>query len=200
MKFVESPTNPTKGLVDYIIKSSISFLRGFKFYLLNHIISHVPLEIFRNFTYIKIYKYKIHSKAAIHINVKFFGKTISIGENSVLNSETLIDGRGGCIIGNNVSISRKTTILTMGHDYNNSSFNLKGGLVTIMDDVWIGYDSLILPGVTVGRGAVIAAKSVVTKDIPDYAVVAGNPAKIINTRKIQSYNSVYYSPFFGGQS
>jgi len=56
------------------------------------------------------------------------------------------------------------------------------GIILIGDDVWIGIDSLILSGISIGRGAVIAARSVITKDIPPYAIVGGNPAKIIKYR------------------
>lgn len=199
-RFVESPSNQTNGYFDFLYKSVISILRGLKFYMLNHIILHLPSNSLRNTLYRYLYKFKINRHAAVHINVKFFGKFIEIGENTVINSESLIDGRAGCFIGENVSVSRKTTILSMGHDYNDPLFKLKGGSVRINDDVWIGYDALILPGITIGKGAVVAAKSVVTKDVPDYVVVGGNPAKIITTRKKQTYESVYYRPFFGGQS
>jgi virginiamycin A acetyltransferase len=56
------------------------------------------------------------------------------------------------------------------------------GDIVIGNDVWLGYESLIMPGVKIGNGAVIASKSVVTKDVPDYAIVGGNPAKIIRKR------------------
>lgn len=56
------------------------------------------------------------------------------------------------------------------------------GNTVIGNDVWIGYDATIMPGITVGNGAIIASKSVVTKDVPDYAIVAGNPAKVVNYR------------------
>ncbi len=55
--------------------------------------------------------------------------------------------------------------------------------VTICDDVWIGARVIILPGVTVGKGAIIAAGAVVTKDVPEYAIVGGNPARVIKMRK-----------------
>lgn len=55
--------------------------------------------------------------------------------------------------------------------------------VTIGDDVWIGARVIILPGVTIGQGAILAANAVVTKDVPEYAVVGGNPAKLIKFRK-----------------
>lgn len=57
----------------------------------------------------------------------------------------------------------------------------KGDMI-ISNDVWIGYDSTIMPGIKIGNGAIIASKSVVTKDVPDYAVVGGNPAKVIKYR------------------
>ena len=52
----------------------------------------------------------------------------------------------------------------------------------IANDVWIGYDSTIMPGIKIGNGAIIASKSVVTKDVPDYTIVGGNPAKVIKYR------------------
>lgn len=59
---------------------------------------------------------------------------------------------------------------------------LSKGDITVGDDVWLGYGSIVLSGVHIGQGAVIAAGSVVTKDVPDYAIVAGNPAKILRYR------------------
>jgi virginiamycin A acetyltransferase len=56
------------------------------------------------------------------------------------------------------------------------------GDTVIGNDVWIGYDALIMPGVKIGNGAVIASRAVVTKDVPDYAIVGGNPATIIRKR------------------
>lgn len=198
--FVVSPDNVASSYFDYYRKITRALLSGIKYYFLNHILLKIPSNKVRYFFYKYIYKYKIDKNASIHINVKFLGHDIQIGENTVINSEVLIDGRAKCVLGNNISISRKVTILTMGHDYNDSNFRLKGKPVIIFDDVWIGYDALILPGVKIGKGAVIAAKSVVTKDVPNYTVVGGNPSKIIAKRKEQMYESVYYRPFFGGQS
>lgn len=65
------------------------------------------------------------------------------------------------------------------------SYPTKGDTV-IGNDVWIGYDATIMPGVTVGHGAIIATKAVVTKDIPPYAIVGGNPAKVIKMRFSES--------------
>lgn len=73
------------------------------------------------------------------------------------------------------------------------------GIITIGDDVWIGMETMILSGVTIGRGAIIAARSVITKDIPPYAIVGGNPAKVIKyrfgTETINSLLEVDFSKF-----
>lgn len=66
-------------------------------------------------------------------------------------------------------------------DFDFASLPYKGDTV-VGNDVWIGYDATIMPGVTIGDGAIIGSKAVVTKDVPPYAIVGGNPAKIIRTR------------------
>ena len=97
----------------------------------------------------------------------------------------------GCTVADNNSHShiwseRKNDVLDWkkGLDENKIGFykdwsNVKKGKVTIKDKAWIGFNCIILKGVTVGEGAIIGAGSVVTKDVPDWTIVAGNPAKII---------------------
>lgn len=99
-------------------------------------------------------------------------------------------------IGSFCSISDETIfILSSEHNYNNpSTYPFKTvlfgdgcdafskGDIVVKDDVWIGYRSVILSGITIGQGAIIAAGSVVTKDVPPYAIVGGNPAKVIKYR------------------
>ncbi|MFT4800290.1 MAG: acetyltransferase-like isoleucine patch superfamily enzyme [Flavobacteriaceae bacterium] len=109
---------------------------------------------------------------------------ISIGNNSVVNKRVLLDGRGGkLVIGNNVDIAQETNIWTLEHDVHDDYHKDKGGDVIIKDYVWIASRCTILPGVTIGRGAVVASNSVVTRDVPQMAIVGGVPAKIIGTRK-----------------
>lgn len=88
------------------------------------------------------------------------------------------------IIGNNVTFGPYVTIFGAGHDYKKLSLPDTAATVKICDNVWIGGNSTILQGVTIGKGAVIAACSVVTKDVEPYAVVAGVPAKKIKERSV----------------
>lgn len=201
-KFVESPSNQTHGLLQHLIEILKSLGRGARIYFRNHVLLYIPSYTIRNAYYRHIFKIRFPKRTAIHMGVRFFGKgqNISIGEWTVINSECLIDGREQCTIGENVSVSRRVTILTMGHEYNEASFGLKGAPVTIGNDAWIGFNALILPGVTIGQGAIVAAGSVVTKSVEPYAIVAGNPAVVKGKREIKEFSKVYYKPFFGGAS
>ncbi|GET45287.1 acyltransferase [Capnocytophaga felis] len=114
-------------------------------------------------------------------------KKFKIDATSHLKSDTLIECSGGVEIGAYFHTGRGLTIFSTNHNYeSNSSIPydeediIKS--VTIKDFVWIGSNVTIVPGVTIGEGAVVGAGSVVTKNIPDCAVVGGNPAKILKYR------------------
>lgn len=94
----------------------------------------------------------------------------------------MLDARNGITIGNNVSLSMGVWIWTMEHDPQDSYYQAKGGPVVIEDYAWISCRVVILPGVTIGQGAVVAAGAVVTKDVPPYEIVGGVPAKVIGER------------------
>lgn len=109
---------------------------------------------------------------------------ISIGNFTTINKSVLLDGRGGTIsIGDNVDIAQEVNVWTMQHDYNDPDYKTKGKDVIIDDYVWIASRATILPGVHIGRGAVVATGAIVTKDVPPLAVVAGVPARVISYRK-----------------
>lgn len=102
--------------------------------------------------------------------------------------------RGKCFIGNGTIIGPRCKIHTSNHQYvgemlpYDSTYNVKD--VKIGENVWIGADVSIMPGVTIGEGAVIAACTCVTKDVPPLAVVGGNPFKIIKYRDSNKYHSL----------
>lgn len=89
-------------------------------------------------------------------------------------------------IGRNVAVAPEVSFLAAGHDYTRLSLPDTAGSITVGDYAWIGARSVILQGVTIGEGAVIAAGSVVTRDIPPYTVAAGVPARVIKQRKLKN--------------
>ena len=126
---------------------------------------------------------KIGKNSEINMNLYVFNyKGIKIGSHSHINRSCFIDARAGVTIGNNVSISHNVSIITGSHDIQSINFSGVFRPIKIDDYVWIGINSTILQGVHIGKGAVVAAGSVVTKDIPPYTIVGGVPAKIISTR------------------
>ena len=122
---------------------------------------------------------------------------ITIGMHSIINSYCQLDGRGGSIfIGNNVDIAQETNIWTLEHDPNDNNHVTCCGNVIIDDFVWIASRVTILPEIHIGRGAVIACGAVVTKDVPEMAIVGGVPAKIIGTRENKLEYILEYRPLF----
>lgn len=114
------------------------------------------------------------------------GRGITLGNNSGLGVRCFV--RGPLSIGENVMMGPDVTILTNGHNIERVDIPMmqQGGLVkgvVIGNDVWIGMRSIIMPGVKIGNGVVIGAGAIVTKDVPDYTIVGGCPAKVIRYRK-----------------
>ena len=170
---------------------------GFTFYIVNHFFSHIPSYSIRHWAYKKILKIKLGKDSSIHINSFVTGNNIVIGDYSTIGRRTYLDGRGGLKIGNCVSISPDVQLITASHDKDDPDFKNVLLPVIIEDYVWIGTRAIILPGVTLGFGCVVAAGAVVTKSIPPFAVAAGVPAKVkLGMRnKCFKYKPVYFFPF-----
>lgn len=99
-----------------------------------------------------------------------------------INQGCFLDARGGIKIGNSVSVSHYVKLVTGSHDVQSSDFKGIFKPIVIKDYAWIGVGAIILQGVTIGKGAVVAAGAVVTKDVPDFCIVGGVPAKMIGNR------------------
>jgi acetyltransferase-like isoleucine patch superfamily enzyme len=112
----------------------------------------------------------------------------SIGEHSFIGCNAVIGAGGGIEIGNHVLIGQSVNLHAENHNFADPDLRIDQQGVTyqgvrIEDDVWVGSKVTILDGVNIGKGAVIAAGAVVTKSIPEYAIVMGIPAKIVGSRK-----------------
>lgn len=145
-------------------------------------------HIVRRFIARKLFKY-CGKNVMIRNGVVFGnGKTIQIGENSQLGVNARIMSAKSVIIGKNVLMGPDVIIMDINHAFKDKEVPImfqgysESKEVRIKDDAWIGARVVILPGVTIGRGSIIAAGSIVTKDVPDYAIFGGNPAKLIKYR------------------
>ncbi|WP_081740968.1 acyltransferase [Hyphomicrobium sp. 802] len=139
---------------------------------------------------------KIGKKSSICAYCFITGYKIEIGENTAINRFTYLDGRVPLKIGNNVNISHYVIIQTLTHDPQNPDFVCLEKPVRIEDHVWLGTRAIICPGVTIGEGAVVAAGAVVTRDVPPYTIVAGNPARAIKERNRDLRYRTSYFPLF----
>lgn len=127
-------------------------------------------------------------KVVVHIGTKIRAPhKLSIGAGSIIGDNCTLDARSGLTIGRNVNISSNVSIWTLQHDHRSPSFACpttdKRRLAVIIEDrVWLGCNVIVLPGVTIGEGAVCCGGCVVTKDIEPYTVVAGIPARKVGER------------------
>lgn len=161
-----------------------------RIFLWNFFLKDLPGFYLRKILFKHFLKNNISLKCALHRGIDiFYVGGISINENTVVNKFVSLDGRGQLKIGKNVSISPYSRIITASHDPDSETFEYITKSVIIEDYVWIGTAAIILPGVKLGTGCVIAAGSVVTKNVDAYAIVGGNPAKFLRYRsKVLKYN------------
>jgi maltose O-acetyltransferase len=119
------------------------------------------------------------------------GRNVVIGHRSGLGLSAWLSTRGGLTIGNDVMIGPEVMIFTTNHRTDRLDLPMReqGATdepVVIGDDVWIGARAILLPGIRIGSGAIIAAGSVVTRDVPAGAIVGGNPARLIRLRRAET--------------
>jgi putative colanic acid biosynthesis acetyltransferase WcaF len=119
---------------------------------------------------------------------------VSIGTHSIVGRHCLLDGRGELRIGRNVNISSYTLIISGAHDFNDPGFEARFAPIVLEEYAWIATRVTVLSGVTIGRGAVVAAGAVVTKDIEPMTICAGVPARVIGARKAEPTYSMDYRP------
>ena len=134
--------------------------------------------------------------ATVCMHVTLLGpRGISIGDRSVVNAHSVLDGRGGLTIEHDVDIAMDVQIWTLEHDPDHPTHGTRSAEVLIEHHAWIASRAVILPGVTIGHGAVVATGAVVTRDVPPLTVVGGVPARAIAKRD----NPLTYRLSFGGR-
>lgn len=146
-------------------------------------IGYVPSHYFRRFFY-RFWGIKIGSGSTIHMGAVFYYPlNISIGNDSIIGENVVLDGRDKLTIRDHVDIASEVMIYNAQHNINDENFKAITAPVTIEDYVFIGPRAIILPGVTVKKGAVVGAGAVVTKDVEEFKIVGGVPAKEIGERE-----------------
>ena len=130
---------------------------------------------------------EIGKNSNIQMGVRFYAPNkIIIGNNCSIGYNSLLDGRRGIIIKNNVDLAGEVKIMTLGHDLNDMDYKTVGASVIINDNASLFMGVSVLPGRIIEKGSVIALGSIVTKDTEPWCVYAGNPARKIGKRKINS--------------
>jgi len=172
-------------------------------FVTNYVVSQLPSFGLRRIWYRHAVGATIAPDAGIHLGCYVWSYTsrqvkrtgFRIGARSRINRGCCLDARGRLDIGQDVSISREVTILTASHAVNAPDFRVELRPVVIEDNVWIGTRAVVLPGVTLGRGSVVAAGSVVTRDVPALSMVAGVPARTVGMRDPAAAEYLLDSPF-----
>jgi acetyltransferase-like isoleucine patch superfamily enzyme len=123
---------------------------------------------------------------AVELNGK--ASNLKIGRECMLGNRVHLALHDKIVLGNNVVVNDGCVLLTASHDINSPDWRNIKAPILIDDYAWIATNAIILPGVTIGYGAVVGAGAVVTKSVPAYCVVAGNPARKIKDRTLKQYN------------
>ena len=171
-------------LINKLINRVKNILLEFEVFLL-HLVGCIPFHHLRRAFY-RAGGVKIGKGSAIHMGARFYDPhNIKIGKDTIVGEEAVLDGRDKLIIGNHVALATGVMIFNSQHEINDEFFSASNAPVIIEDYVFIGPRAIIQPGIKIGKGAIIAAGAVVTKDVPPFAIVGGVPAKIIDERKLK---------------
>ena len=163
----------------------LNYYLDFKLFILHCISLHVPIWGVRKLA-IVLFGAEVGRGTTIHMGAKFFDPSgFVVGEDTIIGDRIFLDGRAKLTIGSHVDIASEVMIYNSEHDMSANDFHAIVAPVVIHDYVFIGPRAIILPGVTIGEGAVVAAGAVVTKDVPAFAFVGGVPAKVIGERSLK---------------
>lgn len=154
-------------------------------YVLNHVVSRIPYVAVRMRAYaaLGVQFDDLHS-ANISLGVEMWaGRNLSMGSRSTIGQRCYIDARAGIRMESDVSVSREVCVLTAEHDPDSPDFDATLAPVRFERRCWIATRAVVMPGVTIGEGAIVAAGAVVRHDVDPYTVVGGVPAKVLRKRR-----------------
>ncbi len=171
-------------VLDKVTKRFESYLLDYGLFLL-HTTTWIPLHSVRNLIW-RLSGISLGRKSTLHTGVRVFDPSnIRVGEGTIIGYNCFIDGRDKVTIGDHTDIASEVMIYSQEHDLGSPDFTAHGAPVVIEDYVFIGPRAIILPGVTIGKGAVVAAGAIVTKNVEPFTIVGGVPAKVIGERALK---------------
>lgn len=154
--------------------------------LLLHVATYIPSHLVRNMIW-RAFGLQLGSDSTLHTGVRVYDpRGIKVGEGTIVGYRSFVDGRAPVVIGDHTDIASEVMIYCSEHDLHADDFHATSAPVKIGNYVFIGPRAIILPGVTIGDGAIVAAGAVVTKDIEPFSIVGGVPAKPIGERKLKN--------------
>jgi len=175
LSYPEAGSKVTNRFYNYYLDVKVALL---------WLLGYIPLHTFRKLIF-RLAGVKISKKSTIHIGCRFYQpKNIEIGEGTIIGDHATLDGRALLKIGSHVAIASNVSIYNSQHDIHSADMRPIEKPVEIGDYVFIGPRAIILPGVKVGKGAVVAAGAVVTKDVKPKAIVGGVPAAEVGKRQV----------------
>jgi acetyltransferase-like isoleucine patch superfamily enzyme len=165
-----------------ILVRFVNYFLDFKIMLLGWV-GHIPSHIIRNNLY-RLAGVSIGKGSTIHMWANFYQpRNVSIGNDTIIGNHCFLDGRSKISIGNHTDVASEVMIYNSEHKIDSIGFEAHEEPVSIGDYVFIGPRAIILPGVSLAKGSVVAAGAVVTKSVAEFEIVAGVPAKVIGERK-----------------
>lgn len=160
----------------------------------NRLLTHIPWNDFR-IRYLRLLGLNAGANSYLFGGSEVLApQNIDIAGNCHIGRFCQIDGRGGIRIGQNTVIASHTLLITADHDPQAADFGGRLGRIDIGERVWIASRSVILKGVTIGDGAVVAAGSTVHRDVEPWTMVGGAPARPIGTRNPDQTYEINYGP------
>ncbi len=169
--------------------SNAAYIRAAAHFTLYGLVKYLPPPIGDacRFAVLKLFVAEIRSWKIKDGVTVWFPEGVRIGKDVTINEGVFLDGYGGLTIGNDCRIAHGCSFISEDHIFDDPATPIwrqgkHHGAIVLEDDVWCGCGVKVLRGVTIGRGSVVAAGAVVTRDVPPYSIVMGVPARVVGTR------------------